>query len=249
MKEMIIKMHNDEYVRKVYIKAAIALAMIVTVIMIVFLGIIPLIKYSGRPAFLDILVTPVDAIVTVNNKEMRNAVYEMEPGKYTATIAREGFETVVMDLDLEKDKTTGIYLSLAPDDGDWGFYEEIKNKQSLDVLLRLNNVDTDGKLWEPALKVTQENSAAENLANKFKIKAITPIYISICGTPANRMNCNAIHVEYEYSKKCGDKLCLVVKGRTKELNNEAWDEVRAELLQNGYSLDDYKYIYVWDAEL
>lgn len=242
-------MEKDDFVNKVYIKVAVVFAAIIIVVVVIFLGIIPLINKSERPAFLDVLVTPVDATVTVNDKEMNNAVYEMEPGEYTAIITRDGFVSVTMDLKLEKDKTTGIYLNLVPDDGDWEFYEDIKNQQSLNVLLRLNGVDVNGKTWEPVPQLAEENVEAKSIADRYKIKALTPIYLSICGTPANRMNCNAVHVDYRYSKRCGDKLCLVITGRTRELDSEALDKVKSELLKNGYNLDDQEYIYVWNPEL
>lgn len=242
-------MQRDEFVQKIYLKIGIVFAVIIVVMLVVFLGVIPFVKYLSRPAFIDILVTPVDATITMNDKEMRNAVYEMEPGEYNVFISRDGFEPVTIELNLEKNKTTGLYVYLEPMGGDWGFYEEAKNQQSLDVLLRLNGLNSDGEAWEPKLGLIQENDYAKEIADKYSVKSITPVYISICGEPENRMNCNAIHIEYKYSKSCDNELCLVVVGRTRELEAKALNKIKEEFSQKGYNFDDYKYVYVQDTEI
>ena len=242
-------MMHDNYLKKVYVGAVVFFAAIITLVLVIFLVIIPVIKDAGRLAFLDVLVAPVDATVMINGEEYRNAVYEMEPGHYTATVAKDGFKTVTAEFDLGKDKTAGLYLYLEPSDGNWNYYEQAKNQASLEALLRLNNYNSDGAAWWPPVQVIQEKDAAKKLAERYKVKSILPVNVSLCGDVATRMTCNAIKVEYKYSKKCNDSLCLVISGRSRELPAEALSEIREKFATGGFSFDDYQYVYVQNTEL
>ena len=240
---------QDNYLRKIYIGAAALFAIIITTVLVIFLIIVPAIKNANRPAFLDILVAPVDANVMISGEEYRNAVYEMEPGHYTATITKEGFNEVTVDFDLEKNKTAGLYLYMEPTDGNWDFYEKKENQDSLEALLRLNNYNSDGATWRPEVAPIQEKDGAKEIAKKYKVKTILPVNVSLCGEVATRMTCNAMRVEYKYSKKCGDSLCMVISGRSKELPNEALNEIREKFTEGGFDFDDYRYIYVQDSRI
>ena len=240
---------QDNYLRKIYIGAAALFAIIITTVLVIFLIIVPAIKNANRPAFLDILVAPVDANVMISGEEYRNAVYEMEPGHYTATITKEGFNEVTVDFDLEKNKTAGLYLYMEPTDGNWDFYKKKENQDSLEALLRLNNYNSDGATWRPEVAPIQEKDGAKEIAKKYKVKTILPVNVSLCGEVATRMTCNAMRVEYKYSKKCGDSLCMVISGRSKELPNEALNEIREKFTEGGFDFDDYRYIYVQDSRI
>lgn len=240
---------QDKYMQKIYVGAAVLFAAIITMVLVVFLVIVPLVKNATRLAFLDILVAPVDATVTINGEEYRNAVYEMEPGHYTATIAKEGFNEVTVDFDLEKNKTAGLYLYMEPTDGDWTYYEQAKNQASMEALLRLNNYNSEGEAWWPEISPIQEKSGAKEVVEKYMVKSILPVNVSLCGEVATRMTCNAVKVEYKYSKKCDDSLCLVISGRSKELPNEALSEIREKFAEGGFDFDSYRYIYVQDSRL
>ena len=240
---------QDNYIRKIYVSTAVLFVAIIAVVLAIFLVIIPLIKDAARPAYLDVLVAPADAAVMINGTEYNNAIYEMEPGHYSATISKEDYKSMKVEFDLEKGKTTELYLYLEPSNGDWSVYEQTKNQASMEALLRLNNLDVDGEYWQPDLKVVQEKDGAKNIAEKYKVKSILPINVSLCGDTATRMTCNAVKVEYKYSRKCGDKLCLVISGRSKELPSEALTEIRSKFTQGGFNFDDYQYVYVQDSEI
>lgn len=240
---------QDKYMQKIYVGAAVLFAAIITMVLVIFLVIVPLVKNVTRLAFLDILVAPVDASVMINGEEYRNAIYEMEPGHYTATITKEGFNEVVLDFDLEKNKTAGLYLYLEPSNGDWGYYEQAKNQASLDALLRLNNYNSDGEVWWPEVQPIHEKDGAKKLVERYRVKSILPVNVSLCGDKATRMTCNAVRVEYKYNKKCGDSLCLVISGRSRELPEDALSEIREKFAVSGFDFDSYQYIYVQNTEL
>lgn len=242
-------MMEDKYIRRIYVGAVALFVAIIAVVLIVFLVVVPSIKNADRPAFLDILVAPVDANVVIDGEEYNNAVYEMEPGHYKATVSRDGFNSVDLEFDLEKNKTAGLYLYLEPSSGDWDFYEKTKNQASLDALLRLNNYNSDGAMWWPAVRPIQEKDGAKEIAAKYSVKSILPVNVSLCGETATRMTCNAIRVEYEYARKCDNGLCLVISGRSKELPSEALKEIREKFAAGGFDFDNYHYIYVQNTEL
>lgn len=240
---------QDNYIRKLYVSAAVLFAAVIAVVMAVFLVIIPLIKDAARPAYLDVLVAPVDATVAINGENYNNAIYEMEPGHYVATISKDSFKSMTVEFDLKKGETTGLYAYLEPTNGDWAVYEQTKNQASLEALLRLNGYDGDAEVWRPEIKPAQEKEGAKKIAEKYKAKSILPMNLSLCGETATRMTCNAIKVEYKYAKKCGDKICLVISGRSKELPDEALSEIQSRFTQGGFEFGTYDYVYVQDSEM
>lgn len=76
----------------------------------IFMGIIPYIKNQQRPAYLDINIQPRNAIVEINGESYRSAVYELEPGQYTAIVRLNDLPPETINLNLEKAKTLGVYL-------------------------------------------------------------------------------------------------------------------------------------------
>ncbi len=180
-------------------------------ILATFVGIIPLVEYLQKPAYLDVLVTPAEAKVEIGGKEYRNAIYELEPGRYTATITLGDLEPEVVELDLGKNETAGLYMDWLEARG-WKYY------------------------------------TPDELAHKNSIGEVTPLYLSVCGTPAKRTNCDAIAVNYDREPRCGSEKCLVISGRRAELTDEVLTAVRGKLAENDYSLDDYRYIYIQNDE-
>ena len=179
-------------------------------VLVIFLGIIPLINYSNKPAYLDILV-PAEATVEIDGVEYRNAIYEMEPGEYKATVRMGDLPPEVAKMSLKKNVTTGLYLDWTENDG-WKYL------------------------------------TAEELAHRGAIREIMPLYLSICGTPAKRTNCNAITINYDRVPECQNQECLVISGRQAEMTDEVLTAVRNKLSENGYDLDDYRYIYTQNDE-
>ena len=179
--------------------------------MVIFLAVIPLLEYADKPAYLDVLVTPNEAKVMIDGVEYRNAVYELEPGVYTATITLSDLTPEVVEFELTKDATTGLYAEWF-EGGGWKYY------------------------------------TAEELAHKNGIKEILPISLSICGTPAKRTNCDAIEINYDRAPECQSQECIVINGRRAEMMDEVLSAVRDKLSENGYNLDDYRYVYIQNDE-
>lgn len=204
-------MANSNDLNKFYRKLGMLFGAGIILILIIFLGIIPLVDYLNKPAYLDVLVTPTDAKVEINGAEYRNAVYELEPGTYTATVTLKDASSETVKLNLEKNQTTGLYLGWSSDGG-WQYY------------------------------------TAEDIKHRNSIGEIMPIHLSICGTPANRMNCDAIEVQYDRVPECGNEQCIVISGRRANLTDEVVKLVQDELDKNDYKLDDYQYVYIQNSE-
>ncbi len=126
--------------RRLLKRAAAGLVGGIVVVLVIFLGIIPFCEYLGKPAYLEVLVNPTDAKVEIAGTEYRNAVYEFEPGVYTAKISRTGTPTEEVTLTLEKNRTTGLYLEWSEVKGEWIYYtaEELGHKNSIGEILPLD---------------------------------------------------------------------------------------------------------------
>jgi len=206
-----------------------ALAMV----LIVIFGIIPLVQSLNRPAYLDILIAPEDATVSIDGVSYGNAVYEFEPGTYTAVVRKDGFLEKRFELELARGETAKLYTYLVPSDNDWSFYELEKNKPSLDNLTNIvRNSDSEGGAID-----------VEDLLKKVSIKSVLPIDFAVCREPASRMTCDSVEVTYDYERACDNALCIIVEGRNSELTNEVLSEVKSKLNEKGFDLGNYKYIY------
>lgn len=232
----------DDETKRFIRKTIIAFGFLMLIALVVFILVVPAIKKISRPAFLDILVAPLDSIVQIDGNTYGNGVYEFEPGTYVATISSDGFESKTIELELEKNKTTDLYLYLEQDNGKWDYYQKRHNAQSLDALLKINGYS------EPTLSPTDHDETDSDFVHAMSISAYMPVYFSICGEPASRMNCDAISIYYDYSEQCNNELCLIITGRRKEINQETLTKVNSELQERGFSLNDYKYTYIQNTE-
>lgn len=197
---------NNDRVARMY-RWTIVIAIVgVFLTLLIFLVILPLVERSSKLAYLDVLVTPAETEVIIDGKTYANAVYEMEPGLYTATVKKNNVETKKYELYLVQNQTTSLYLTI--DDQGW--------RQ-----LTLTEIE-------------QQNSIA----------TVTPIYFSICGTPAKRTNCDALSINYGRNKKCNYNHCLIISGRSYQLTDSTLEEARKQLADKGYDLANYQYIYL-----
>lgn len=92
-----------------------------------------------------------------------------------------------------------------------------------------------------------DSKTAEEKASYDAISGVMPLNFSICGTPATRMNCDSITVDYKLDEKCGSNECVVITGRAEELSENVLVEVKTRLENRGFNLNDYQYIYKQNA--
>lgn len=212
---------QDNFYKKIGILFGVGIALI----LVVFLGIIPLINYLLSPGYLEILVAPVGAEITIEGEKYHNGAYELQPGEYTATISAEGFETQTLAITAERGKLTKLYTYLETADGNYGFYEKRANMESLEALIKITGDDRPEFLQK--LMLVDEGEIA----------------FSACDGEATRTNCDSIKIKYDYEKECDWQLCLKITGRRMGLTNSVLYKVEQELASRGYDLNNYKYIY------
>ena len=225
-------MQSDES-KKLIRNLVIIIGSALVIVLIVVLGIIPLIRGLNRPAFLDILVAPDGATVAIDGQDYGNAVYEFEPGEYQATIKKDGFDEKSFNLELVRGETAKLYTILTPVDDDWSFYEQEKNRTSLENLLGI--VESN--------ESTEDIQKAKELAKKVSVKEVLPIDFAICREPASRMTCDSVEVTYDYDEECDNSLCVIIAGRNSELTDEVLNEAKNRLLEKDYDLGNYRFIY------
>ena len=111
---------------------------VVIIFNLILIGIVifVLINQNSKTALLDVMVTPVDSKITLNNQEIKNfETQKFAPGQYTAKIEKEGMETKEIVLNLENNNTTKLYLYLIGVNNDLSYYKT--NLQDGDILLKV----------------------------------------------------------------------------------------------------------------
>lgn len=191
-----------------------------------------------------IQVAPINASISIDGEKYQNGIFKTSPkDQVEIVISAEGFETKTFNTPIEKGKLTKILTYLVPEDNNWEYYEKTANQESLSILLTNSGYQS----WDlikisPNLTNDQDNSA-DNLIKKLSIESITPIQFSICGTPATRLNCDSISINYGYSPECNDTLCLLISGRKATLTSDTTNLIKSKLAEKGYNFNDYPYFY------
>lgn len=219
---------------------------ILAVDILAIIGIVTVVIYNlTKNAIIDFTIAPIDATITVNgNSNYHNGSFQFHPGTYEVTISHESLDLKTFIIELQPDSDVAITTFLS-EDGIFDFYKLKDNYSSYLMLERIaspnNNqtTDHDTSAEEFILQQEQKNSISE----------FTPIRFAICENPATRVNCDAVEVTYDYSEKCDNQKCLIIKGRKEELTNDVITELTNQLSSRGYNLDNYRYIYEQDTEI
>lgn len=210
------------------------------------IGIIAIIIYNlTKNSIINFTIAPIDATITVNgNSSYHNGSYQFHPGTYEVVISHDGLDSKTFTVELQDNSNAAITTFLSGSDN-FDFYRLKDNYSSYLALERIaaasDNQTTDHDTSAEAFILQQER--------KDSITKLTPIRFAICGEPASRVNCNAIEVTYDYSEKCDNQRCLIIKGRADELFNDVINELANQLEAKGYNLKNYRYIYEQDTRI
>lgn len=209
-----------------------------------FILIFAIVWHYLHSATLIIQIAPTDATILLNGSPYQNGLHNLAPKKdLEVTISAENFETKTFTINLEYGKVTNLFAYLLPQDNNWDIYISQSHQESLNLLL----ADNGYQYWNLAktsdnLTLDQDNSA-DNLIKKLSIKTLIPIQFSVCGKPANRLNCNAFSIDYNYSPDCGNNLCLIITSREPTFTDKVKQNVQDKLTSLGYNFSDYLYTY------
>ncbi len=231
-------------IRGFFRKKWVIITLAVNVIIIV--GVVTIAIYnSTKNAIIKFAIAPIDATITVNgNDSYHNGSYQFQPGAYEVIISHEGLDSKTFNINLQPNTTTAVTTFLS-ENGNFDYYTYKDNNSSYLMLTRIASPSDN--------QTTDEDTSAEEFIlqqeQKDSISDLTPIRFSICGMPATRINCDAVEVRYDFSEKCNNQKCLIVRGREESLTETVIEELSNQLTSRGYNLNDYGYIYEQDTKI
>lgn len=91
-------------------------AIVIFFVVFVIIAIIVLIQVLPEPTRIDISVSPRDATIRVNSKTYNNGIHDIEAGKYTINVSKDGFLPYEGAVSVEANQTTNIWVALEPAD-------------------------------------------------------------------------------------------------------------------------------------
>ncbi len=183
---------------------------------------------AAKTAKINILVTPVDAVIKIDGHRYENGQHRVFPGKKHVEISRDGMKTVSFDVDCESEHITAINRYLVGEDGGFSFYTQSAESYNL-------------------LTILADENAAEFINNeeqKLTIKDLLPIIethmIANHGFSKDKKPyietrvINATDEEF-----CHSSICLKIKTNAKNAEKTA-----SSLLESyGYKLSDFEVKY------
>ena len=192
--------------------------------------IVPLIiSHNEAKSMASFNIAPQSAIVEINGKEYRTGAYEFEPGKYHATIKKDGFESKEIDFEVSDHKTTIVNSYILNEQG-FDYFEYSEN--DLAVLRRIQDK-------EVLDFISQYDS-------KLKVRDVLPIEGTFDAN-AGKANTHSLFLKYqitngEMSGKCQKVFCLVVNGY-KTSRPLLEKSVAEELKKRNFQINDYEVVY------
>lgn len=91
-------------------------------VILVLVAILFAIIEGRKSVTLDILVTPGDAVITLNGEKYKNGEYHVEPGEYEINIAHAELEPYSKVVNFEDGEDVKLYLYLTGANGDMSWY-------------------------------------------------------------------------------------------------------------------------------
>ena len=199
----------------------------IVVLALVITGIIIAID-AAKTAKINLLVTPVDAVIKIDGHKYQNGQHRVFPGKKHVEISREGMKTVSFDIDCESGHITAVNRYLVGEDDSFSFYAQSAESYELLTLLADEKVADFVNAQEQKLTIKDLLPISETrmIANHGFSKDKKP-YIETKIT-------NATDEDF-----CHSSICLKIK--TNATNAE---KTASELLKSyGYNLSDFEVKY------
>jgi len=185
------------------------------IFIILFISIFWMFITKDDTATLEILVTPSDSKILINNKQYINGTYKIKPGKYSVNISKNDFTSYSGNITTEKDKTTKLYQAIFQSDGSYSWYIS-HNKDDI-LLTTIGDKETE--------------SIQESLVNKYPILKYIPYTEQSNGIKYKidiQMNNNELTYVSIYFNTCSSSVSEIYK--TEALN---WIKFK------GINPDDY----------
>ena len=215
-------MSSDSEADRLKLRNGFRLALILLVALAVVLAIIDFF----RAARLNIVVTPIDAKITINGREYSNGTFRFFPGKVTVKIEHDGLATKEIEVELEECKTKQLYEYLVASDESMDYFE---NSPSDYAVLKL--MMTDETAQQYVKKMEDKRAIRDILPLSRYASADTPDPVHGTFSRETRIEDGSNNPE------CKKIFCLYL------VDNTGSDKVAQKLLEPyGYKLSDYEII-------
>ncbi|MBO4855403.1 hypothetical protein J5500_03305 [Candidatus Saccharibacteria bacterium] len=183
---------------------------------------------AAKTAKINILVTPVDAVVKIDGRRFSNGNHRVFPGKKHVEITRSGMEPVNFDIDCVSEHTVVINRYLVGANNN--FSEYTKSAESYELLKLL----ADEKVADFINKEEQ----------KLTIKDLLPINKTSMLKKNTYAKDSRPYIETKISEivdseRCKSSICLSVKTNA----NNAKTTAKSILESYGYDIDDFEVYY------
>lgn len=136
-------------------KQKVGLILIPVIIFIIYI-IVQFIIELPKTAKLNILLSPKDSRITINQQNFSVGEKKIEPGIYKVKIEREGFQTEEVEFSIEKDNVKYLYYCLQPDDNHQNWYQEHQADQKTcdEINQALNDIQKKEIMNDPVFSIT-----------------------------------------------------------------------------------------------
>lgn len=170
-----------------------------------------------KTATMDIMLAPQNATLIINGEKYGNGAYKVFPGKVTAQVVADGFESENIELELKDGEITKIwkYLLHAEDGLQW-------YASDLDELGNLAKIGS--------------NDEVKTFLKKMSIREKLPYYYNIYDESAQKHVQFAVEVD---TIDCPNKFCL----QAVNIKNSTNDLIDQVMKNEGYEMSDYEVYY------
>lgn len=214
---------------KAIIKILAISAGVLLVAVLAFIIVPLIISHNEAKSMASFNIAPQSAIVEVNGKEYRSGAYEFEPGKYHATIKKDGFDSKEIDFEIKNRQTTVVNDYILNEDG-FEYFEYSEN--DLQILRRID--------------VKEVKEFISHYDKKLEVRDYLPIEGTFDAN-AGKTNAHSLFLKYqiasgEMSGKCKKAFCIVVNSydTNKTLLEKA---VADELKKRDFDIKEYEVVY------
>lgn len=203
------------FIKNHRILSAIILIDLIAIIAVVFI----FIQQNSKSATLDILVTPADVTIKINNKVYENNnSYDLKPGIYNVEISMEDMVTKTETLEIKSNSFTRLYTYLLDNNNSFNYYKtHLQDFYSLKQIASQND--------QPAQEFITWADHAYSITEKLPLE-----YYERTNNPI------AVYID-QSQYYCEEIVCLSAYTSG---NQNHTNQIVKNLIQNaGFNLEDY----------
>ena len=190
----------------------------------VLVVILVIVIHNTKTATVDIMVTPMDAVVELNGAKYENLQsHNVRPGDYHVVISMEGMQTKEYDINVENEGFVRVWDYLLDADGGFSYYMTHPD----DEMLLEDVADDEAKAWLEEFNQVRE------------IQDVLPLtFSSTFDSEATEIV--SVNIRWGTGEDCQEQAyCLVVRDLTGKNHEKALQMIR----DAGYDPGDYEIVF------